>query len=100
MAFLLVLAGSAQAAELAVDCQRPTRPVIPDGEGATEPELLSTRTALEQYLTDGDGYLKCLRAFEEGLGEELRRSTGTNCWSGITPWSMKCTSPVMNLTSR
>ena len=76
MALLLMLAGSAHGAGLAADCQRPVRPVMPDGDSASEQELLSARTVLEQYLRDGDGYLKCLRAFEEGLGEDIAEVDG------------------------
>jgi hypothetical protein len=75
-ALLIGLAGPVYAAEMAAQCHAPTRPIIPDGGSAKEQDLLSARTALETYLTEGDRYLVCLRKFEEDLGEEIAEIDG------------------------
>jgi|ETNmetMinimDraft_20_1059909.scaffolds.fasta_scaffold365941_1 hypothetical protein len=76
LAVLLVSTGALYAGELAPDCQRPQRPAIPDGGDAAKGELLAARAILERYLGDADRFLKCLRAFEEGLSEEVGEVDG------------------------
>lgn len=72
----LVFSWSTTVADLAGECQRPQRPTIPDGDAATKSELLDAKTTLEQYLTDGDRYLVCMREFEESLGEQVTQIDG------------------------
>ena len=72
----LIFNWSTTAADLAGECQRPQRPSIPDGDTAAKPELLDAKTALEQYLRDGDRYLVCMREFEESLGEQVAEIDG------------------------
>lgn len=73
---LVTLAWSVSAADLAKDCQRPQRPVIPDADTATEQNLIAARAPLEQYLKDGDRYLVCLRKFEDALGDGITEIDG------------------------
>jgi len=72
----LIFNWSTTIAGLAGTCQRPQPPSIPDGDIATKPELLDAKTALEQYLRDGDRYLICMREFEESLGEQVTEIDG------------------------
>ena len=77
IALILVAAPILADANVALECRRPARPVIPDGSVATEQELLNARTALEAYLAAANDFLECLRRFEEGLGEAIEE-TDTN----------------------
>ena len=73
---LLMLTWSISSAEVAPQCKRPQRPSIPDGENTTEEKLIAARTVLERYLKDGDGYLVCLRAYEDSVGDSITETDG------------------------
>ena len=68
---LLVGGGGVYGDELARECRQPPRPAIPDGDTASEDDLLGARTELQSYLAAGDKYLACLRDVEKGLGEDI-----------------------------
>ena len=57
-------------------CPAPQRPAIPDGEQATEQQLLDARTQLAQFLTEANKYLLCLRDYEKQLGEKNEETDG------------------------
>jgi len=52
-------------------CQLAERPAIPDGETISEAQLIQTKTNLQQYLTEADVFLRCLKRYEESLGEDI-----------------------------
>jgi len=76
VALLLLSMWSVYGVEWVPDCQRPGRPTIPDGDSTTASELLAARTTLEHYLVNADRYLKCLRQYEESLGDRVAEIDG------------------------
>lgn len=75
LGFAFALAMSAQtvclAAEVGADCSRPSPPSVPNGEVASEDELITTQTSVKQFKTDAETYLECLKKAEAAAGEEL-----------------------------
>lgn len=53
------------------DCTRPSAPLIPDGAGASESQLVTTQGQVKEYVAQGQFYLKCLKAKEVQLGEDI-----------------------------
>ena len=51
-------------------CTLPTTPAIPDGNAATQEEMLSAQSTLKAYIESGNNYLGCLDALEKSWGED------------------------------
>ena len=53
------------------NCVRAERPSLPDGDSATETELVSSKQVLQNYLAQSEKYLACLKAHEQSFGDEI-----------------------------
>lgn len=59
--FLILLAGSALTAQAQAGCTLPPAPSkVPDGNTATESEMVAAMQTLKRYNTDVSNYVKCL----------------------------------------
>lgn len=58
-------------APLALACDYPERPAIPDGSTATKDELLAAKEAVTSYLAGVDAYLTCIEDDEKAAVAEL-----------------------------
>lgn len=58
-------------APLALACDYPERPGIPDGSTATKDELLAAKQAVSDYLAGVDAYLTCIEDDEKAAVAEL-----------------------------
>ena len=56
---------------LAIACDYPNRPTIPDGATASKDELLAAKDAIQQYMADVDSYLQCIESEEKAAIAEL-----------------------------
>lgn len=56
---------------LAIACDYPERPGIPDGATASKDDLLAAKDAIQQYMADVDVYLKCIESEETAAVEKL-----------------------------
>lgn len=56
--------------ELRGDCDYPDKPAVVDGSTASEAEMISSQTALKDYLALGNEFLACLEKEEGELTEE------------------------------
>jgi hypothetical protein len=61
---LLILAQTATAA-----CNRPTAPVLPDGDTAELEAMVAGQKAVKAYVTETEAYLECLNAEGEAVAE-------------------------------
>jgi hypothetical protein len=69
---LLVLAGTAGAAELDVSrCKMPEPPAVPDGQTASEAEMGEASTDVREYIVGVQSSLECLAQVEQSMGEEI-----------------------------
>jgi len=70
---------------LALACDYPDRPHIPDGATASKDELLAAKSAVQGYITAVDDYLQCIEdeetatiaAMEDPAPEEVQRHNDT-----------------------
>lgn len=58
-------------ASLAIACDYPERPAIPDGATAGKDELLAAKDAIQAYMADVDTYLQCIESEETAAIAEL-----------------------------
>ena len=56
---------------LAIACEYPERPAIPDGATASKAELLADQDAIQTYMADVDSYLQCIESDEKAAIAEL-----------------------------
>jgi len=67
----VVLVGSVQAAELDISkCVFPAAPTVPDGNTASEDEMVTASGAVKAYVAENDKGLACLNAVKEAFGDE------------------------------
>ena len=66
VASVLVLSTS-----LAIACDYPERPAIPDGTTASKDELLAAKDAIQAYMANVDTYLQCIESEETAAIAEL-----------------------------
>jgi hypothetical protein len=59
------------ATTLAIACDYPARPGIPDGSTASKDELLAAKDAIQQYMAEVDVYLQCIESEEKSAAAEL-----------------------------
>ena len=59
------------ATSLAIACDYPERPGIPDGSSASKEELLAAKDAIQQYMAEVDAYLQCIESEEKAAAAEL-----------------------------
>lgn len=59
------------AAPLALACDYPERPSIPDGSTASKEEMLAAKAAVSTYLEGVDTYLTCIESEEKAAVAEL-----------------------------
>ena len=59
------------AAPLAIACDYPQRPSIPDGSVASKDEMLAAKSAVTAYLAGVDEYLSCLESDEQAALAEM-----------------------------
>ena len=50
---------------IALACDYPERPFIPDGNEATKEDMLTAKTAVQDFLAAVDEYLRCVEADEQ-----------------------------------
>jgi hypothetical protein len=67
---LLLLCGS-----MALACDYPERPPIPDGTTATKDELLGAKDSVQKYMEDVDAYLSCIENSEKAAIAEMDNPT-------------------------
>jgi hypothetical protein len=62
-------------ASVAIACDYPDRPQIPDGAAATKDDLLAAKAGVQSYMEAVDEYLTCVEAEEQSAAEELENPT-------------------------
>ena len=68
----LVISGlTILAAPLALACDYPERPQIPDGSVASKDEMIAAKNEVSAYLAGVDDYLTCLESSEKAALAEL-----------------------------
>ncbi|MGR8950244.1 MAG: hypothetical protein ACU84Q_19540 [Gammaproteobacteria bacterium] len=55
-------------------CERPTRPVIPNGDNTTDAQLIESKQELQNYLSAAETYLACMKTYEQSFGEDIDSS--------------------------
>ena len=53
------------------NCDFPKGILVPDGNTATEAELVATQAAIKQYMAAAEEYLACLDSEAEAIGPEI-----------------------------
>ena len=56
---------------LALACDYPERPHVPDGATASKDELLAAKNGVQEYLAAVDEYLQCIELAEQAAVEAL-----------------------------
>ena len=56
---------------LALACDYPDRPRIPDGDSASKEDMLAAKSDVQTFLADVDEYLRCVEADEQAAIESL-----------------------------
>jgi len=64
-------AGIFLSSSLALACDYPERPHIPDGSAASKDELIAAKSGVQNYIVAVDGYLQCLEDQEKAAVAEL-----------------------------
>lgn len=59
------------ASSLALACDYPQRPHIPDGNAASKDELLTAKSDVQTFIAGVDDYLTCIEDQEKAAIEEL-----------------------------
>jgi hypothetical protein len=59
------------ASSLALACDYPVRPAIPDGNTASKEELLAAKASVQDFITNVDEYLTCIETAEKAAVSEL-----------------------------
>ena len=52
------------ASSLALACDYPARPSMPDGASASKDELLAAKADVQEFIANVDAYLKCIETAE------------------------------------
>jgi len=60
---------------MALACDYPERPQMPDGSTASKDELLAAKDAVQGYVAAVDEYLTCVETEEKAAAEELSNPT-------------------------
>lgn len=63
------------ASSMALACDYPERPHIPEGEAASKDELLAAKSGVQNFIAAVDEYLTCLEDEETSAIEELPEIT-------------------------
>lgn len=61
--------------QIALACDYPARPSIPDGATASKDELLAAKATVQQYMEDVDAYLACIENEEKAAIADLDNPT-------------------------
>jgi hypothetical protein len=69
-AALLFLASS-----MALACEYPARPHLPDGASATKDDLLAAKNAVQSFIGAVDEYLVCIEEEDEAVAAETGKQT-------------------------
>jgi len=56
---------------IALACDYPERPSIPDGSAASKDELLAAKGSIQDYMAKVDEYLNCIEGEEKAAVEEM-----------------------------
>lgn len=56
---------------IALACDYPERPSIPDGSAASKDELLAAKGSIQDYMANVDEYLNCIEGEEKAAVEEM-----------------------------
>ena len=56
---------------LTASCNISEEPIIPDGSGATEQQMVAAQSAMKAFIADGETYIECLKKVEADSDEEL-----------------------------
>lgn len=56
---------------LALACDYPARPYIPDGNEASKDDMIAAKTAVQDFLVAVDEYLRCVEAEEQSSYAEI-----------------------------
>ena len=59
------------ATSLAIACDYPERPGIPDGTTSSKEELLAAKDAIQKFMAEVDTYLQCIESEEKAAVAEL-----------------------------
>jgi len=59
------------ATSLALACDYPERPHIPDGEAASKDELLAAKSGVQNFIAAVDEYLTCIEDQEKSAIEDM-----------------------------
>jgi hypothetical protein len=59
------------ASSLAIACDYPERPTMPDGSAASKDELLAAKSSVQDFIAKVDEYLTCIEAAEQAAIAEL-----------------------------
>lgn len=68
---LLIAGLTLLAAPLAIACDYPERPSIPDGSSASKDEMIAAKNDISAFLSGVDEYLTCIEAAEKEAVTEL-----------------------------
>jgi hypothetical protein len=56
---------------IAIACDYPERPAIPDGSTASKDELIAAKNSVQDYMAKVDEYLNCIESAEKAAVEAL-----------------------------
>ena len=70
----LVVLSLAAAGTAYADCELPTGPIIPDGNVASEDELVAAQKAMKAYQGELVGYRECLDGKQQAIDPEAEGS--------------------------
>jgi hypothetical protein len=56
---------------IALACDYPERPSIPDGSAASKDELLAAKNSIQDFMAKVDEYLNCIEGEEKAAVEEM-----------------------------
>ena len=57
---------------LAIACDYPDRPYIPEGESASKEDMLAAKSGVQSFLAAVDEYLRCVEAEEKAAIDALK----------------------------
>lgn len=56
---------------IAIACDYPERPAIPDGSTASKDELIAAKNSVQDYMAKVDEYLNCIESAEKAAVEAM-----------------------------
>lgn len=68
---LAIFAAFLSAPALAVECEQPVAPDVPDGASAAEAAMRQAAGNVKRYMAETEEYLACLQFQEENMGARL-----------------------------